>query len=38
IGGPGRLTCAVTGKAKYSGGHVLQATLINAEETAEYAA
>jgi hypothetical protein len=38
IGGPGRLTCAVTGKAKYSGGHVLQASLINAERTAEYAA
>ena len=37
IGGPGRLSCAVTGKAKYSGGHVLQATLINAERTAEYA-
>ena len=38
IGGPGRLTCAVTGKAKYSNGHVLQASLINAERTAEYAA
>jgi len=37
IGGPGRMMCAVTGKAKYSGGHVLQASLINAERTAEYA-
>ncbi len=37
IGGPGRQVCAVTGKAKYSGGHVLQASLINAERTAEYA-
>lgn len=37
IGGPGRLTCAVTGKAKYSGGHVLQVTLVNLENTADYA-
>ena len=37
IGGPGRLTCAVEGKAKYSGGHALQVSLINAETAAEYA-
>lgn len=39
IGGPGRLTCAVTGKAKYhSDGYALKATLINLKDTAEYAA
>jgi len=39
IGGPGRLTCAVSGKAKYdAAGWVLRATLINLKDTAEYAA
>jgi len=39
IGGPGRLTCAVTGKAKYdAAGYALLATLINLKDTAEYAA
>jgi len=39
IGGPGRLTCAVTGKAKYdAAGWALRATLINLKDTAEYAA
>jgi len=39
IGGPGRLTCAVTGKAKYdAAGWALRATLINLKNTAEYAA
>ena len=39
ISGPGRLTCAVTGKAKYdAAGWALRATLINLKDTAEYAA
>jgi len=39
IGGPGRLTCAVSGKAKYdAAGWALRATLINLKDTAEYAA
>jgi len=38
IGGPGRLTCAVTGKAKYDSTYALLATLINLKDTAEYAA
>ena len=41
IGGPGRLTCAVTGKAKYSTNAsflcVMLASLTNTERTAEYA-
>ncbi|GAJ10495.1 unnamed protein product, partial [marine sediment metagenome] len=38
IGGPGRLSCAVTGKAKYSstGGHAIEMTLINLKGTTEY--
>lgn len=37
IGGPGRLTCAVTGKAKYdAAGWALKATLINKKRTADY--
>ena len=37
IGGPGRLSCAVTGKAKYSGTHAMQVSLTNEQRTAEYA-
>ena len=36
IGGPGRLTCAVTGKAKYDSTYALLATLINKRRTADY--
>ncbi len=38
IGGPGRLSCAVTGKAKYSstGNHAIEMTLINLKGTTEY--
>ena len=38
IGGPGRILCAVTGKAKYSTTHALQVSLTNTQRTAEYAA
>ena len=39
IGGPGRITCAVTGKAKYhADGYPMKVTLINLKDTAEYAA
>lgn len=39
IPGPGRLSCSVTGKAKYdAAGWSLRATLINLKDTAEYAA
>jgi len=38
IGGPGRLTCAVTGKAKYDSTYALLATLINLKDTVEYQA
>ena len=34
--GSGRLTCAVTGKAKYYSTYALLATLINLEDTGEY--
>jgi len=37
IGGPGRLSCAVTGKAKYSATHAMQVSLTNTQRTAEYA-
>jgi len=36
MGGPGRLTCAVTGKAKYDSTYALLATLINKRRTADY--
>jgi len=39
ISGPGRITCAVTGKAKYhADGYPMKVTLINLKDTAEYAA
>ena len=37
IGGPGRMRGAVEAKAKYSAGHVLEVSLINAEAAAIYA-